>query len=121
MKNSHITTAASVHVLALLLGLGSAKVFAQETTGVDGVEEVVVTGIRRAMEKSLDVKRASTQVVESLDLSDINSLPDVTIADALVRLPGINGARDRGNQRSEERRVGKEWRVQSRRYQHNEE
>src|SRR5690606_26835465 len=98
MKNSHITTAASVHVLALLLGLGSAKVFAQETTGVDGVEEVVVTGIRRAMEKSLDVKRASTQVVESLDLSDINSLPDVTIADALVRLPGINGARDRGNQ-----------------------
>lgn len=97
MKISPMRTAASVPVMALVLGLGSTPLYAQNSSP-DAVEEVLVSGIRGAMEKSLDIKRSSTQVVESLDLSDINSLPDVTIADALVRLPGINGARDRGNQ-----------------------
>jgi iron complex outermembrane recepter protein len=96
MKTLPLVTAASSQVLALVLGLTASSAFAQGAG--EQTEEVVVTGIRKAMEKSLDVKRNANQVVESLDLSDINSMPDVTIADALVRLPGINGARDRGNQ-----------------------
>lgn len=97
MKTFPLITTSSSYVLALVLGLTSTKVLAQDVEATEA-DEIVVTGIRRAMEKSLDIKRNSNQVVESLDLSDINSLPDVTIADALVRLPGINGARDRGNQ-----------------------
>jgi len=37
-------------------------------------------------------------MMEALDLSDIDAIPDVTIADAIIRLPGVNGARDRGNE-----------------------
>lgn len=97
MKTFPMLTTSSSYVLALVLGLTTNNVLAQDQEAAEA-DEIVVTGIRRAMEKSLDIKRNSNQVVESLDLSDINSMPDVTIADALVRLPGINGARDRGNQ-----------------------
>src|SRR5690606_9118859 len=79
MKTFPMTTAASTSVLALLLGLTAPLVQGQTTTQeTDAAEEVLVTGIRKAMEKSLDIKRSSTQVVESLDLSDINAMPDVT-------------------------------------------
>lgn len=61
-------------------------------------EEVFVTGLRRSLENALEVKKSSEHVVEALDLADIDAIPDVTIADAIVRLPGVNGARDRGNQ-----------------------
>jgi TonB-dependent receptor len=61
-------------------------------------EEVEVVGLRGSLEKSLEVKQASKFVMEALDLSDIDAIPDVTIADAIIRLPGVNGARDRGNQ-----------------------
>ena len=82
---------------------------AQATTGADEskekvaepirlTEEVVVVGLRGSLEKSLEVKQASKLVMEALDLSDIDAIPDVTIADAIIRLPGVNGARDRGNE-----------------------
>jgi iron complex outermembrane recepter protein len=82
---------------------------AQATTGTDEsaeqvaepirrTEEVVVVGLRRSLENSLEVKQLSPLVVEALDLADIDAIPDVTIADAIIRLPGVNGARDRGNQ-----------------------
>ena len=61
-------------------------------------EETEVVGLRGSLEKSLEEKQASKLVMEALDLSDIDAIPDVTIADAIIRLPGVNGARDRGNQ-----------------------
>ena len=62
------------------------------------LDEVVVTGYRKSLEDSLEVKRNSELVVEAVTGGDIGALPDVTIAESLVRLPGINGTRDRGNQ-----------------------
>lgn len=62
------------------------------------LEEIFVTGLRISLEQSLDFKKDSSHVIEALDLSDIDAIPDVTIADALIRLPGLNGVRDRGNQ-----------------------
>ena len=64
----------------------------------DVVEEVVVTGSRRLFRDALEEKRSSEHIIEALSLEDIDSLPNVTIAEALVRLPGVNGTRDRGNQ-----------------------
>ena len=37
-------------------------------------------------------------MVDAISGGDIGALPDVTIAESLVRLPGVNGTRDRGNQ-----------------------
>ena len=62
------------------------------------IEEVRVTGIRKLFKDALRSKRYSDHIIEALSLEDIDALPNVTIAEALVRLPGVNGTRDRGNQ-----------------------
>ena len=60
--------------------------------------EIVVSGFRASLEGALDIKRNSDLVVDAISGGDIGALPDVTIAESLVRLPGVNGTRDRGNQ-----------------------
>jgi TonB-dependent receptor len=59
--------------------------------------EIMVTGYRAALRDALEVKRAATGVVEAISAKDIGVLPDVTIAETLARLPGLNTVRDRGN------------------------
>lgn len=61
-------------------------------------EEIVITGMRAALEKAIEVKQNNDHVMEALSMDDINATPAVTIAEALVRLPGVNGSRDRGNE-----------------------
>ncbi|MEO8114945.1 MAG: TonB-dependent receptor [Phenylobacterium sp.] len=61
------------------------------------VEEVVVTGIRGSLKESLAMKRINPLVTDNISTSDIGQLPDVTIAEELNRLPGVNTTRDRGN------------------------
>jgi iron complex outermembrane receptor protein len=43
------------------------------------------------------VKQGSDKVVEAISAKDIGVLPDVTIAESIARLPGVNATRDRGN------------------------
>jgi len=61
-------------------------------------EEIIVEGVRTSLADALAQKRASDLVVETISSDSIGQLPDVTIAESLVRLTGINGARDRGNE-----------------------
>ncbi len=60
-------------------------------------EDVVVVGMRKSMRDALDVKRRETGVMEAIAAKDIGVLPDVTIAESIARLPGVNTTRDRGN------------------------
>ncbi len=53
------------------------------------LEEVVVTGIRYANQKSLDTKRAATSVVEVISAEDIGKMPDKNVADSLARVTGV--------------------------------
>lgn len=71
--------------------------WAQEAAGDTQVEEVVVTGVRKSLREALDVKQGSDKVVEAISAKDIGQLPDVTIAESIARLPGVNATRDRGN------------------------
>lgn len=71
-----------------------ASTAAQESVSLD---EVVVTGVRKSLRDALDVKRGSDKVVEAISAKDIGVLPDVTIAESIARLPGVNATRDRGN------------------------
>jgi len=64
----------------------------------EDVGVIVVSGFRASLEGALDIKRNSDLVVDAISGGDIGALPDVTIAESLVRLPGVNGTRDRGNQ-----------------------
>ncbi|CAN7409810.1 TonB-dependent receptor [Brevundimonas sp. LjRoot202] len=60
------------------------------------VEEVIVTGIRRSQEQSIDIKRESTAIVDAISAEDIGKLPDITVADALQRIAGVQVQRSAG-------------------------
>jgi iron complex outermembrane receptor protein len=79
------------------LAMGQAQDATNQSTGEE-LEEVLVSGYRASLEGALEIKRNSDLVVDAISGGDIGALPDVTIAESLVRLPGINGTRDRGNQ-----------------------
>jgi TonB-dependent receptor len=98
--NAPTTDASS---LADSKGAGSDAKSAKDTTsggsgnGDNAVSEVVVTGVRASLSDALQQKRASPLIVESISSKDIGELPDVTIAEELNRLPGVNTTVDRGN------------------------
>lgn len=67
------------------------------THAQDGsVEEVIVSGVRGAQERAIDIKRNSAEVVDSISSEDIGKLPDNTIADSLQRVTGIQIQRNAG-------------------------
>ena len=60
------------------------------------LDKVVVTGIRRGIERSIDTKKNSTSIVEAVSAEDIGKLPDVSIAESIARLPGLAAQRVAG-------------------------
>ncbi len=57
---------------------------------------IVVTGIRRSLQDSIQIKRNSASVVEAVSAEEIGKLPDVSIAESIARLPGIAAQRVAG-------------------------
>src|SRR6202161_575493 len=55
----------------------------------NALDEIVVTGIRKSLDVSLEVKRSSTELTEVVTAEDIGKMPDKNIADSLSRVPGI--------------------------------
>lgn len=82
--------------LAILSSISGA-VFAQTASSDQKLEEVIVTGQRRALLDSIATKQNTDLVSDSISTAEIGQLPDVTIAEELNRLPGVNTTRDRGN------------------------
>jgi iron complex outermembrane receptor protein len=63
--------------------------FAQ-TAQQDAVEEVIeVRGIRGALANAAELKRESSTFMDSITASDANALPDLSVAEALSRVPGV--------------------------------
>ncbi len=60
------------------------------------LDEIVVTGIRASQQQAISIKRNSTAVVDAISAEDIGKLPDVTVADALQRIGGIQIQRSAG-------------------------
>ena len=78
---------ASAVAASALAGLSSTTVLAQDE-GV--VEEVVVTGIRASLTRSMDVKRNAVGVVDAISAEDIGKMPDTNLAESLQRIPGVS-------------------------------
>lgn len=90
MRSIHRTLLGGASALALC-SLMSSSVLA------DPIETVVVTGVRGSLKDSLLAKKLSPLITDNVSTKDIGQLPDVTIAEELNRLPGVNTTRDRGN------------------------
>jgi iron complex outermembrane receptor protein len=59
----------------------------------DEVTTVVVTGIRAALQSAAEIKRNADTFVDSITASDVTSLPDLSVAEALQRVPGVTVSR----------------------------
>ncbi|MDJ0642168.1 MAG: TonB-dependent receptor [Erythrobacter sp.] len=83
--------------MGLAMVAGAVPAMAQETDEAEGEgNQIIVTGIRASIETSLEAKRDATSIVEVISSEDIGQLPDLSIADALARLPGVTAQRVRG-------------------------
>lgn len=83
------TLMASVITSVSIAGF-SAPTFAQD------VEEVLVTGVRASLERSMDVKRSSAGVVDAISSEDIGKFPDTNLAESLQRITGVSISRNNG-------------------------
>ncbi|MFA7439732.1 MAG: TonB-dependent receptor [Sphingomonadaceae bacterium] len=78
------------------------KVVLSAMTGVDSSGDLVVTASRpiaESEEAAIQLKRASTSLVDVIAADSIGRFPDQNIAAALGRLPGVGIARDQGQER----------------------
>jgi TonB-dependent receptor len=64
----------------------------------DALQEIVVTGLRASLEKSLDLKRNSAIVMDSINAEELGRFPDADVADSLEHLPGITISRTTGGE-----------------------
>ncbi|RZL32620.1 MAG: TonB-dependent receptor, partial [Rubrivivax sp.] len=58
--------------------------------GNQQLETVVVTGIRRSLESSVDLKRNAHGVVDGIVAEDIGKFPDSNLAEAMQRISGVS-------------------------------
>jgi iron complex outermembrane recepter protein len=63
------------------------------TKSDDELTEILVTGIRKALETSQEIKREADTVLDSITASDIGAFPDKSVAEALQRMSGVTVTR----------------------------
>lgn len=92
---------ASGLAVALSLGAGAAAAqTAPQDPQADQVDEVVVTGFRASLSAGLDAKRRDANVIDVIVAEDIADFPDLNLAEAIQRVPGVAIDRDAGEGRS---------------------
>ncbi len=87
-------------MVALSLTAFSAPALAQEVAATDEGDIVTVTGIRRSLAASADIKRNESGVVDAITAEDIGKFPDANLAESLQRITGVSIDRqnNEGNQ-----------------------
>jgi iron complex outermembrane receptor protein len=62
------------------------------------LQEIVVTGVRASLEKSLEIKKDASVVLDSINATEMGRFPDADVADSLEHLPGITIDRTTGGE-----------------------
>ncbi len=88
----------AVLISAMIAGHAASPSLAQETQNANDaldeeIEEITVTGIRGALQTARDIKRDADTFVDSITSSDVSALPDLSVAEALQRVPGVTVTR----------------------------
>jgi len=63
------------------------------TKSDDEMTEILVTGIRKALQTSQEIKKEADTVIDSITASDIGAFPDKSVAEALQRMSGVTVTR----------------------------
>lgn len=101
MKGFHLSSALarSTSAIALLAGLAMPSVAAAQAAPAapsapvaDGAvtDDIVVTGVRASLERSIAIKRDANGVVDAISAEDIGKFPNTNLAESLQRIPGVS-------------------------------
>ncbi|MGA2779643.1 MAG: TonB-dependent receptor plug domain-containing protein, partial [Steroidobacteraceae bacterium] len=77
---------------------GTAAPSAEANNPTPELQEIVVTGLRASLEKSLEIKRDAPVVLDSINATELGRFPDADVADSLEHLPGITISRTTGGE-----------------------
>ncbi len=94
-EKSSFKTVSRIALIAALSASAS-SVMAQDDNEEAELEEIVVSGFRSSIVNAIRAKRNADTVIEAISAEDIGRLPDISIAEALSRLPGITSQRVNG-------------------------
>ena len=84
-KSQMRRTALSVAIAAAI----ASPVYAQDEQDEVALEEIVVTGVRQSLSDARAIKRDAETFVDAISATDIGALPDVSVLEALQRVPGV--------------------------------
>lgn len=99
MMKTNFRAAVSLAGIAMSLAYGSTAAQAQAepqaqaqapAPAVDPGATIVVTGLRRSLKDSLDIKRNTQGIVDAITSEDIGKLPDTNLAESIQRIPGVS-------------------------------
>ncbi len=87
-----------VQAIALALGAAASGSAVAQSAGEEPaeLEEIVVTGIRASLERSMDLKRETAGVMDAITAEDMGDFPDTNLAESLQRITGVSIDRERG-------------------------
>ena len=69
-----------------------------EAASEDSVEEILVTGKRGSLLRSLDSKRNARAISDSIAAEELGRFPDANVADSLSHVPGVTVSRTRNGE-----------------------
>ena len=79
---------------------GTANVNVTLTSSNIMLNEIMVTSVRKGQVKALNAQRNAENIINVISREEINKYPDVTAADAMKRMPGVNVRLSYGEGRS---------------------
>lgn len=99
VRSSRFAALSTASSLALC-ALATQPAFAQSVdeadasaTAAETEDEIIVSGYRKSLETSQNIKREANTFVDVLSAEDIGALADRSVAEALQRVPGVNISR----------------------------
>jgi TonB-dependent receptor len=95
-----ISTAAATSPRALAAEASQAEPTPAQAGSSDKLEEIVVTGFRESLNLALDKKREEIAAVDAIMAEDIADFPDLNLAEAMQRIPGVTINRESGQGRT---------------------
>ena len=97
MKKVRSLKSVAAHKAFLMAGVTlSSLVVATAATAQDGQSDdvIVVEGVRKTIQDSIDLKRNNTSIVDGLSADDIGDLPALSIAEALETITSVGSQRE---------------------------
>ena len=89
VKCALLGTSALVAAVSMPTAMAQEAEDADEEATTEAADVITVTGVRGALLTARNLKRDSDTFVDAITSTDVNQLPDLSVAEALARVPGI--------------------------------